>query len=514
MQTAYSYVRFSTPEQSKGDSLRRQMEASRSYAKAHRLALDESLQPDSGISAYRGKNRTEGSLGAFLDLVKQGRIAIGSALLVESLDRLSREEVEEALYQFLDIIRSGIEVHTLSDKAVYRKGALKTEQLIMSLFVMSRANEESARKSGLVADAWNQKQRNANRQSAMTPSVPGWLTAKTGEPIKVIPDRAKVVQKIFELAINGMGRRLIARRLNESGIPTFGKAKKWRDNYIQKILTSRYTLGEYQPLKKGVPNGALIPDYYPAVITESQWQAAQGSNRGKIAGPVGKRINNLFSGLVWDSSHNRSMFFEDKKGRSITKLVTDCKCLGAKPNRISYPVFERAFLRFLDELDWATVLGVRKSGEIDKLEKAKEAIVSNISVIESRIESAVNGLLDTPSPALKKKLMELEADLVSRQRQLREAEERLLTEKNKHSAMLDRAVVYRKLASARDIETRARLRQEIRRRVSKINLDFTHTPLHATKSVEVEIEFVNGVRCMTAIELATGEILGLARFEE
>src|ERR1700733_6024998 len=158
MQTAYSYVRFSTPEQSKGDSLRRQMEASRSYAKAHELTLDESLQPDSGISAYHGKNRTEGSLGAFLDLVKQGRIAKGSALLVESLDRLSREEVEEALYQFLDIIRSGIELHTLSDKAVYRKGALKTEQLIMSLFVMSRANEESARKSGLVADAWNQKQ--------------------------------------------------------------------------------------------------------------------------------------------------------------------------------------------------------------------------------------------------------------------------------------------------------------------------------------------------------------------
>jgi DNA invertase Pin-like site-specific DNA recombinase len=514
MQTAYSYVRFSTPEQSKGDSLRRQMEASRSYAKAHGLTLDESLHPDSGISAYRGKNRTEGSLGAFLDLVKQGRIAKGSSLLVESLDRLSREEVEEALYQFLDIIRSGIEVHTLSDKAVYRKGALKTEQLIMSLFVMSRANEESARKSGLVADAWNQKQRNANGQSAMTPSVPGWLTAKTGQPIKIIPERAKVVQQIFKLAISGMGRRLIARRLNELGIPTFGKSKKWRDNYIQKILTSRYTLGEYQPLKKGQKNGPLNLDYYPAIITESQWQAAQASSRGKVAGPVGKCVNNLFTGLVWDDSHNRSMFFEDKGGRSITKLVTDCKCLGTKPNRISYPVFERAFLRFLDELDWTTVLGVRQSCEIDKLEKAKGDIVSDILAIEGRIKNAVNGLLDTPSPALKKKLMELEADLVTRQKQLQEAEESLLTEKNKHSALLDRAVVYQKLASARDIETRARLRQEIRRRVSKINLDFSHTKLHAVKSVEIEIQFVNGVRCHTIIELATGETLGRARFAE
>ena len=39
---AYSYIRFSTPEQIKGDSLNRQLQLSKSYAKHHNLILDKS----------------------------------------------------------------------------------------------------------------------------------------------------------------------------------------------------------------------------------------------------------------------------------------------------------------------------------------------------------------------------------------------------------------------------------------------------------------------------------------
>jgi DNA invertase Pin-like site-specific DNA recombinase len=40
---AYSYIRFSTPEQAKGSSLERQLEASMKYAEAHGLLLDDKL---------------------------------------------------------------------------------------------------------------------------------------------------------------------------------------------------------------------------------------------------------------------------------------------------------------------------------------------------------------------------------------------------------------------------------------------------------------------------------------
>jgi DNA invertase Pin-like site-specific DNA recombinase len=46
----------------------------------------------------------------------------GSALLFESLDRLSREELEESFDLLRSIVRSVIDVHTIADGQIYRKG--------------------------------------------------------------------------------------------------------------------------------------------------------------------------------------------------------------------------------------------------------------------------------------------------------------------------------------------------------------------------------------------------------
>ena len=54
---AYSYVRFSTPEQAQGDSYRRQIESAEEYARLHDLEMDAKLRfADRGLSAYRGAN--------------------------------------------------------------------------------------------------------------------------------------------------------------------------------------------------------------------------------------------------------------------------------------------------------------------------------------------------------------------------------------------------------------------------------------------------------------------------
>src|SRR5438874_8702267 len=94
---AFSYIRFSTPEQLKGDSLRRQLDLSAKYAKQHGLVLDEGLTfRDLGVSAFDKSNLgSGGKLRAFLDAVEQGLVPPGSLLLVESLDRLSRAQVHE-----------------------------------------------------------------------------------------------------------------------------------------------------------------------------------------------------------------------------------------------------------------------------------------------------------------------------------------------------------------------------------------------------------------------------------
>lgn len=79
MSTSYSYIRFSTPDQIKGDSLRRQLDASQRYVEQHGLTLDTTLNMrDLGVSAFRGDNSTSGALGTFITAIDSGQVAPGS----------------------------------------------------------------------------------------------------------------------------------------------------------------------------------------------------------------------------------------------------------------------------------------------------------------------------------------------------------------------------------------------------------------------------------------------------
>src|SRR5689334_6873868 len=110
---AYSYLRFSTPEQIKGDSTKRQTELAQRYAERNGLQLDDSSYQDLGVSAFRGKHARQGSLRHFLEATMAGQVEHGSYLLVENLDRISREEVWDAVLTLGSIIQEGITVVTL-----------------------------------------------------------------------------------------------------------------------------------------------------------------------------------------------------------------------------------------------------------------------------------------------------------------------------------------------------------------------------------------------------------------
>src|SRR5215204_3102835 len=108
---AYSYIRFSTPEQAKGDSIERQLGRSREWASRHNVRLDESLI-DRGISAFKSKNAAMGHLKGFLDFIREGRIGRGSYLLIESMDRLSRDEIWPALTLVGEILTANVTIVT------------------------------------------------------------------------------------------------------------------------------------------------------------------------------------------------------------------------------------------------------------------------------------------------------------------------------------------------------------------------------------------------------------------
>ena len=77
---------MSTPEQITGDSLRRQIAAADAYALRKGLEIEQRFD-DIGVSGFRGKNAQIGALKNFLEQVESGKIAQGSYLIVESIDR-------------------------------------------------------------------------------------------------------------------------------------------------------------------------------------------------------------------------------------------------------------------------------------------------------------------------------------------------------------------------------------------------------------------------------------------
>jgi DNA invertase Pin-like site-specific DNA recombinase len=114
---AFSYIRFSTPEQAKGDSLRRQTTAA-GWCQRDGARLDQGTTlHDLGKSAYTGAHRQKpdrNALAAFLKLVEGGRVPRGSFLLIENLDRLSREHEVPACHLLTGILMAGVNVVQLS----------------------------------------------------------------------------------------------------------------------------------------------------------------------------------------------------------------------------------------------------------------------------------------------------------------------------------------------------------------------------------------------------------------
>src|SRR5258708_6989254 len=189
----------------------------------------------------------------------------------------------------MDIVNSGLVLVTLDDERVF-SGKISFEDLIISIAKMSRANEESARKSDRLAEAWKAKRADIAKEK-LTARCPSWLRLKEDRRgFGVNEERAAVVRRIFDEAASGIGTYTIVRRLNEDRIPTFmGKVptsegeEGWQNSTVNKILSSAAAVGTFQPNRmdggKRTPDGEPIRNYFPRIVSQQVFEAAQ---RGRL----------------------------------------------------------------------------------------------------------------------------------------------------------------------------------------------------------------------------------------
>lgn len=219
----YSYLRFSDAKQASGHSAERQIEYARKWAVEHGMELDSALSlRDEGLSAYHQRHVKTGALGVFMAAVDEGKIAAGSILIVEGLDRLSRAEPIQAQAQLAQIINAGITVVTASDGREYNRERLKAQpmDLVYSLLVMIRAHEESDTKSKRVkasirklCQRWQEGSYRGMIRNGKDPSWVLW----TGERFELEPVRAEGVRQAIRLWMLGHGFSSMMLKLKKEG---------------------------------------------------------------------------------------------------------------------------------------------------------------------------------------------------------------------------------------------------------------------------------------------------------
>jgi DNA invertase Pin-like site-specific DNA recombinase len=421
---AYSYLRWSTPDQERGDSFRRQTHAAQDYADRYGLALQEdSKYHDKGVSAFRGRNSASGQLNDFLGAVRAGDIPRGSYLLVENLDRISRQAAWDAMNTLRSLVEEDVTVVSLQDGKRYSRETLVGDPFAMMMAVLGfmRANEESETKSRRLRAVWTGKRARAN-EKPLTATCPGWLTLdKDSGRFSIDKDRAKVVKRIFKDTRKGIGKHSIAAALNREGVAVFGGAKHWHRSYVAKILGSSTVIGTYTPHiveyidgKKTRKPQKPIANYYPAVVSRDLFDRVQAQLLDTAAPLRGRHaegeLRNVLGGLAvcgrCGATVTRVYKGAPPKGGEYLVCTKAKAGAGCRYEAIRYASVERALVENIPRICGTAPAG-DKGADLDARLEQVEASIDGANDALERVLNAIEK--HGHSTALGQRLREIES---------------------------------------------------------------------------------------------------------
>ncbi|MGQ9572513.1 MAG: recombinase family protein [Dehalococcoidia bacterium] len=213
-----------------------------------------------------------------VDLLKQQPGRGFTVVVISSLASLGRE-LREMARRYFQLASLGVQMMSLEDSA-------DPGSTLLSLW-----GEKKDEQLG-------QKVQAAMRRKAVKGEVlgrpPFGYRVGPRRRLEVVPEEAAVVRYIFRLYLrDGLGIRLIARRLNEEGVRTHRNGL-WSMVTVRDILRNRSYLGTYSRF------GVRVPASHPALISGDDFRRVQERLNSRRR-ERGKRRVSLFllSGLAY-----------------------------------------------------------------------------------------------------------------------------------------------------------------------------------------------------------------------
>jgi DNA invertase Pin-like site-specific DNA recombinase len=378
---AVSYARWSDPKQDAGTSKRRQEDDFLAFCRTHNLTPSGRTYLDQGVSGFRGKHRKGGQLKELVEAAQAGAFGKGT-VVVEAWDRLGRQIPNKQVRLIEELLETGVSIGVCRLNDTFSYADFGTHKWTTLAVFVQLAYQESKQKSDRVAAAWKARRDRARKEGKSLPcQPPAWAEVtgyveKVGGTVRIIPERAAAVKRVFQLAGQGYGTTRIIRQLGKEGVRPFtadgtkGRtvshlSGRWTRSYVQLILNDRRVLGEMQPHDRdGNKDGDAIKGYLPAVVTEEEFALARQEQARRL---LGRGVNrdgrayanterqckhaNAFKGLLHHGLDGESFFLHKASQSAVPVLLNRSGEQGrARCVSFPYPTFEKAVLSVLREV--------------------------------------------------------------------------------------------------------------------------------------------------------------------
>ncbi|OHZ03013.1 recombinase family protein [Salinicola sp. MIT1003] len=284
---AFAYVRYSTARQSTGDSYERQQSPLARFEDEYGVKIKETFV-DSGVSSFRGDNIKKGQFRNLLDKIDNEEIVANDFIVIESIDRVSRQELNKTATQLYAILEKGIKIYTTNDEKLYslEDKNRDLENYLMIGLIAKRANEESETKSKRRKSAWKKVHKEAREQGkAFANSRVHYGYELVDGEYRIVEEEAEEIRKLFELLIHqGVYSSIL--EINKTA------KRKWTASSVYKMILSKAVIGYLR--RQEIVNGKrvfreYIEGFYPQIVDEFTFKRAeQAINRRKSNKETGR----------------------------------------------------------------------------------------------------------------------------------------------------------------------------------------------------------------------------------
>ncbi|WP_064604405.1 recombinase family protein [Photobacterium sp. J15] len=494
----YSYRRFSSHQQKHGGSIERQSDYAKQVAEEHALRLNEDLvMTDEGLSAFHAEHVSRGALGIFIRAVDEGLVDEGSILIVESLDRLSREMPLEALNQFNVLINKGITVITANDGQVYNTSTIAKDptKLFLSIAVMIRAHDESLTKQKRSVAYVKQQIRKFEQEGKgdVAGTTPFWISrTKKGFELN---ERAEIAKRIVELYLDYKGLNTISRELADMDIPSPQKGNnRWGISTIRTVLDNKALYGvkhfKLRYLKDGrnLDEEYDLENYYPALISKDDYILIQERKKKKATsresyGEVTYLLSAYGKGRSICSRCGHAVGSQlqkqvNRKGE-YTQSVLRLHCMKHKESMDCCKSFkaghmEEAFIKSIcNQLD-----GRFLTSSADKQREA-EILRAKISEADERIANIIDTLITVKQVDTKKRLQGALMEAEEEKHKLEKQASAIKTNTMSMEEFNKLELLGKKAVDIRNNEERKLLKQMLLQTVERLIINFETNSLSA-----------------------------------